>query len=297
MLPTLLPDTGFNQLVIGKHGAVVFNKNDIVVGLSVSHYGEYFESEVEIFRQIIRPGWHVADAGANIGAHTLALARLVGDSGWVYAFEPQRVVFQTLCANMAVNSISNVDCERLALGRHAGEIPVEELEPRHANNFGGLVLGKSIAGRTIRMTTLDDYLGGRPLHFLKADIQGMEEDCLQGARETFRRCGTVLYVENDDAAKSESLIEHLRSAEYDLYWHMPLFFNPENFAGETRKLHNVGFIDRPGEFFGTIGFAINLLCVPRKLQAPVSGLIPVEDSREHPTRKGTSRFHSLESTM
>ncbi|TFG83046.1 MAG: FkbM family methyltransferase, partial [Chromatiales bacterium] len=61
------------------HGYVLYNKND-------------------------------TDIGANIGTHTLALARLVGQQGLVFAFEPQRIVFQTLCANMALNSLDNVHC-------------------------------------------------------------------------------------------------------------------------------------------------------------------------------------------
>src|SRR5262245_48635407 len=134
MLPNLLPVEEHNQLVRGRHGMLLFNRNDTVVGQSVLHYGEYFDSEVEVFRQLIRPGAHVADIGANIGTHTVAMARLVGPEGWVHAFEPQRLVFQTLCANVALNSLTNVDCENAAVGEKTGSIPVEELDPHLPNN-------------------------------------------------------------------------------------------------------------------------------------------------------------------
>ena len=52
MLPNLLPVSRFNQLIHGRHGLLLFNVNDILVGRSALYYGEYFESEVTLFRQL-----------------------------------------------------------------------------------------------------------------------------------------------------------------------------------------------------------------------------------------------------
>ena len=82
MLPAYFPDERHNNLVKGRHGYILFNRNDPVIGASIVSYGEYFESEVGLFRQVIRPGSQVADLGATIGTHTVALARIVTDSGW-----------------------------------------------------------------------------------------------------------------------------------------------------------------------------------------------------------------------
>jgi FkbM family methyltransferase len=290
MLPNLLPVEGFNRLVRGRHGMVLCNSNDTVIAQSALFYGEYFESEVHVFRQFVRPGMHVADLGANIGTHTIALARIVGPGGWVYAFEAQRLVFQTLCANVALNSLTNVACERLAVDASNGAILVEELNPNVQNNFGGLSLGQSQGGWSVPTVTLDSYLNGRPLHFMKADIQGMEEACLRGARETLRRDQTVLYIENDQPEKSESLLRYLEEIDYDVWWHLPMFFNADNFAGEQRNIHAVGFIDSGEPFLHCIGFAINLLCIPKAQNAKVDGLFKADDVQEHPLRRGPSRF-------
>ena len=40
------------------------------------------------------------------------------------AFEPQPLVFQTLCANMALNCVTNVRCFQKAVGAEPGEILV-----------------------------------------------------------------------------------------------------------------------------------------------------------------------------
>ena len=294
MLPNMLPKIGFNALVNGRHGVVLYNTHDIVVGRSVEYYGEYFESEVEIFRQIIKPGWHVADIGANIGTHTQALSRFVGPGGWVYAFEVQRLVFQTLCANVANNSLANVDCERLAIDEKPGRLLVEDINPLCEVNYGGIPLGQSQAGKSVQSITLDEYLDGRPLNFAKIDVEGMELACLRGARDTLSRCKTILYLENDRAEKSRALMVYLDDIGYDIYWHLPLFFNKDNFAKEAFNIHRCSFIESGKPYLESIGFAINILCLPKSLNVMFEGnsLLKVEDFDEHPLIRGESRFRS-----
>ena len=121
----------FNRFKACRHGTMLYNVNDAYVGKSFELYGEFSQGETELFGQILEPGNIVLEVGANIGAHTLFLAKAVGPQGAVLAFEPQRVVFQTLCANMALNSITNVRCQQAALGRGAGQParPAAGLQP------------------------------------------------------------------------------------------------------------------------------------------------------------------------
>ena len=119
----ILLENGPHRLIRGRYGYVLYNKNDTVVGRIMEAYGEYFESEVAIFRQICRPGDIVVDAGANIGVHTLALVAIRRDEGKVFAFEAQRLIHQLLCANAAINSLNQAVCVHAALGagrRNAG---------------------------------------------------------------------------------------------------------------------------------------------------------------------------------
>ena len=59
----------------------------------------------------------VMAVGANLGLHTVAPAKLAG-SGRVICFEPQRVIFDTLCGSLALNNLTKVDAERVD-GRRA----------------------------------------------------------------------------------------------------------------------------------------------------------------------------------
>ena len=65
-------------------------QGDTVIGRSLRLYGEFAGDEVDSILALARPGDHVLDLGANIGFHTLALARTIGPEGRVTAVEPQR---------------------------------------------------------------------------------------------------------------------------------------------------------------------------------------------------------------
>src|SRR4051812_31054692 len=103
-----LPADGFNDIAMCRNGPMLYNKHDRYIGESLRKYGEFSAGECELFRQIVRPGDVVVEVGANIGCHPVDLSRLVGPQGLIVAFEPQRLVFQTLCANLALNSCANV---------------------------------------------------------------------------------------------------------------------------------------------------------------------------------------------
>ena len=77
---------------------------------------------VELFDQILRHGMTVVDVGANIGAHTIYFAKIVGPSGQVFAFEPQRVPYQMLCGNIALNRYGNVVAVNVGLGSELGTV-------------------------------------------------------------------------------------------------------------------------------------------------------------------------------
>jgi FkbM family methyltransferase len=267
-VPMHLPD-GFNEMAACRHGPMLFNRHDQYIGASLRKYGEFSPGESELFRKLIGPGMTVVEVGANIGAHTVELSRLAGPTGAVFAFEPQRIVFQTLCANLALNACANVVAMPVAIGAAAGEVMVPFLPPDRPTNFGGLSL---IGGAAVRangserapLRTLDG-LGLRACHFLKLDLEGMEIDALRGGADLVKRTRPHLYVENDRREHSAALIELLRSWGYRLYWHKPPLFSPENFAGD------------PENVFGNI-VSINMLCIAGERDITVKGLREVGDT-------------------
>lgn len=254
---SLDPD-GFNELRVCRTGPLIYNKNDIYIGGSSRKYGEFSWLEHELLKHLVRPGEIVVEAGANIGAHTVGVSRLVGATGGVIAFEPQRIVFQTLCANLALNQCSNVYAFQQALGAADGEITVPALDPRTRSNFGGISLTGVARGDKVPLRTVDG-LGLPACHLIKGDVEGMELDLVRGALATIKAYRPILYLENDREEHSKSLLELLLSLDYAAYWHLPPLYNPDNFERDPENI-----------FPGIV--SLNVLCTPLEAKIPVAGL-------------------------
>ncbi|MEC7572681.1 MAG: FkbM family methyltransferase, partial [Pseudomonadota bacterium] len=63
----------------------------------------------------------VFDLGANVGTHSLALAKTFDGRITVHAVEAQRQIFHMLCGTMALNGLDNVRCYRAAVSDRAGK--------------------------------------------------------------------------------------------------------------------------------------------------------------------------------
>ena len=73
----------------------------------------------------------------------------------------------------------------------------------------------------------------------------------------------MLYVENDRKEKSAELIRFIDSLGYDMYWHRPTLFNPQNFAGNANNI------------FGNV-VSINMVCLPKEIKSTMTGFAQVK---------------------
>jgi FkbM family methyltransferase len=256
------------RLKATRYGLMLYPSRDAYIGRSFDLYGEFSEGEVDLFRQLLQPGTAVLDIGANIGAHTLYFAAAVGPVGRVIAYEPQRMIHQILCANLALNGITNVRALLAGAGRERGIAQVPVLDYTATNNFGGISLGMGGPSEPVDIIPVD-ALGLGKCDFMKVDVEGMEGEVLAGATSTIARFRPVLYVENDRREKSAQLIDQLHSFDYELFWHVPYLFNPRNFFGQTENV------------FGKIA-SINVLGVPREAKRNVTGFRAVAGSQDWP---------------
>ena len=250
-----------------RHGAMLYLLTDQYVGQSLDRYGEFSEGEVDLFRQVVRPGATVVEIGANLGTHTVFLATAVGPGGTLHAFEPQRVIFQILCANVAMNALSNVYAYHAAVGRQPGTIIVPRLDYAAGNNFGGLSLENCHEGERVPLMTVDS-LGLSRCDFIKIDVEGMEGEVIAGATQTIRQFRPLLYVENDREEKSAALIQQILDLGYRLYWHLPPLFNPQNYFGVAENV------------FGRI-LSINMLAVHASIPQNLTGFRQITSPQDN----------------
>ena len=257
-----------------RHGRMLFLPNDIYVGQALDVYGEFSEGEIKIFEQIVRQGDIVIDVGANIGAHTVRFAQLAGPQGGVMAFEPQRFLYYILSANIALNDLFNTHIHHAAVGRATGTINVPLIDYTGSNNFGGVSLTNASAGEKVSMLALDD-LNLPSLRLLKVDVEGMESDVLEGARNLIMKHRPHIYVENDRDDKSEALITLIGELNYDMWWHLPPLFNPNNFANNPENIFN----SKRGDV-SINPVSINLLCIPKELNVSMQGFRKVTGPKD-----------------
>lgn len=237
-----------------RHGTMLAFPGDQFVTRCLEVYGEFSQAEWKLLEQLIKPGMIVVEVGANIGAHTVAMAQACRP-GVLYAFEPQRRVFQVLCANLALNDVDNVVARPEACGAEAGTASIPPLDYASNSNFGGVSLrAAGQPGETVRVIRLDD-LGLTRCGLIKIDVEGFELQVLNGAAETIARCRPVLYVENDRAEHQRALIRRIHEMDYRMFWHTPPLAGPGNFNGVERQVFDQNYA------------SLNMLCVPRETPA------------------------------
>jgi len=180
----------------------------------------------------------------------VGLAKRVGATGKVFAFEPQRACYALLQAQLALNELRNVFAYNQALGAQAGTLWVPCIDYGKPGNFGGVALVNSDSGghETVAVGTLDQFCEEQPVRLLKIDVEEMERRVLEGAEHLLERMKPLLYVENDRVHESRALIDFLLAKGYRLYWHIPPLYNPDN---HFRVAQNI---------FGSVA-SFNMLCV------------------------------------
>ena len=267
---------GFNDLIKMRDGWMVYNKNDMYIGKSIKEYGEWSQGEIDLCKQILTPSDVVIEVGSNIGSHTLALSKIVND-GTLYAFEPQNIVFQNLCANISINSITNCFCHRIALSdKKNEELYCPDFDFNKEQNFGAMSLSSSKTNRTIltSVDTLDNRFPNlEKLNLLKTDAEGMEVNVIKGGIELIKRTRPFLYLENDFnyIEKSEELIELVFSLGYRLFWHILPAFNTNN------------FFKNPNDVFNRL-LSCNMFGVTKDIVIQLN-LPEIKDSSFHPFKK------------
>jgi len=201
------------------------------IDLYIYLFGEFEIQTSVALRRIVQPGNRVVDIGANIGAHTLTLANLVGPAGKVFAFEPTDFAFGKLRTNLSLNPelAGRVTPVQNFVGRaNASDAPSsiysswplvrqEHLSPSHGGE------AKTTTGAsTIALDRFREIEGIDRVDVIKLDVDGYECEVLAGSSETIRRCKPVFVMEiapsalDERGASLDALAGSLASFGYSL---------------------------------------------------------------------------------
>jgi FkbM family methyltransferase len=170
-----------------------------------------YEAEAQAsFAAHIKRNDVVYDIGANVGFFTLLAARLVGEGGHVYAFEPLPRNLDFLRRHVALNKLTNVTILPVAVAATAGVLKFAE----GANpSMGGLSATGALEVPTVAL----DELQHRPPRFMKIDVEGAESDVLAGATKTLRTHHPTIHLSTHGWEQNERCTATLRAEGYDVH--------------------------------------------------------------------------------
>lgn len=150
------------------------------VGRDLFFDGEYEPATIRVIEQNLKAGDVFIDAGANIGAISLPVAKR--NNVKVYSFEPGPHIFSILEKNKIQNKLENVETIQKGLSESEGEADFYESDRVHG--WSGMVKIDSFQKYRVITTSLDIFAAEKQIEriaVLKADVQGWEYYVFKGA--------------------------------------------------------------------------------------------------------------------
>jgi FkbM family methyltransferase len=196
-------------------------------------------------------GSDVIEVGSNNGHFTIEFAELVGDKGRIFAYEPQRIIFQQLCCNLFLNGIDNVFAYQLAIGNQKGVVKFEYANYLSNNrvNFGDVSVyddkKSSINSyEEVQSDKLDSY-DFNEVKVIKIDVQGYESNVINGALKTIEKHRPYIFIEIE-----EICLNKFGSSEQELIEII------ENLGYVVKRFH-VGI-----PYSSSSGYCLDCVCIP-----------------------------------
>lgn len=179
---------------------------DLSEGIDFSIYilGGFEPLTLRLYKELVKSGDVVLDIGANIGSHTLPLAKLVGNDGHVYAFEPTDFAVNKLQNNLNLNTnlIKQVTaCQAMLVSNEGDPIenklfsswPLVENKNLHKKHKGQLML--TTGARAITLDNAVKEYKINKIDFIKLDVDGFEYSVLSGGRKSLERFKPTILME------------------------------------------------------------------------------------------------------
>jgi FkbM family methyltransferase len=192
--------------------------------------GDWFEAEMEFWRQQIQPGMTVIDVGANVGVYTFSAAQQVEKTGRVIAIEPFSGCVQCLQETRRVNQM---DWVTICAGAASDRSGKARLSLNTASELNELVTDESPSSgqyEEVDCLTLDSLLEQENLtrvDWIKMDAEGHELHVLMGSDRLINQFAPGIMYENIAAGSASNLpvAEWLIAKGYQLFRYQPYIQN------------------------------------------------------------------------
>ena len=193
-------------------------------GERVTVYGKRIPVEVPVqlcLQDFLGKGDCGFDVGANIGALSVAMSRMVGKHGQVHAFEPNPKILERLYRNIKINRSRNVQVVAKAAWNETGKSLPFYCDPSHRSAASSLKHWEGFIGQIdVQTVTLDQYADESNVlpDVVKIDVEGAEFGVLTGAKNLLTRRKPVLVLEYfPKPATVDDTLDFLASLGYIFY--------------------------------------------------------------------------------
>jgi FkbM family methyltransferase len=185
---------------------------------------DWFEDEIKFLRRLLQPGQKVIDIGANYGVYTLSMAKTVGPTGSVWAFEPASSTAEFLAQGIASNEFTQVVLERCALSSSCG---TSQLSLNEQSEMNALVRTAQSPSNSeiVSLVTLDECkqrYAWTDIAFMKIDAEGEESNILAGGRRFLAELSPLIQYEIKAGIELHmELVKEFAAIGYDSYRLVP----------------------------------------------------------------------------
>jgi FkbM family methyltransferase len=207
---------------------------DLSQGIDFAIYlGNIYERRTRAaLRRLVSPAALVLDIGANIGAHTLHLAQLVGPNGRVIAFEPTDYAYRKLTRNLELNPalagrvtachcfLAEHDEDRVPSAIYSSW-PLAREPGLHAKHLGREMRTESAQARSLDSVLSE--LADRRVQLVKLDVDGFECSVLRGATSLLKDVRPIFvmelspYVLEEHGTSLDQLLSYFVPNGYSFY--------------------------------------------------------------------------------
>ena len=128
------------------------------------------------------------DCGAYTGDTIADFLKASGGSyKHIWAAEPDRTNYQQLLQFIERQQLPNIETVNKGIYSHTGKLPFQE-------EGSMLSMISEVSEHYIEVDTIDHITAGRPVTYIKMDVEGAELQALKGAEQTIRTCKPILGI-------------------------------------------------------------------------------------------------------
>lgn len=215
---------GEKELVSLKDG-IMMKVFDDYIGNLIKTSNRYYEEEILFnFIDYIPVNGVIYDIGANIGNHTLFFSKYLKPKE-IYSFEPSSDIFNVLDANVKINKIENIKLFNNAVGNKKGKGQVQF----NKINTGASKVTENINGEVDIIEI--DSLSLMPPDFVKIDVEGFEQQVLEGMNSCLINEKPIIWIEihQENYDKVDLILSNCGYIQIDRWLDNYIYCHPDKF--------------------------------------------------------------------